>query len=138
MADQPLVLYDGVCGLCNRVVRFVLRRDKRGEFRFAPLQSEVGQELLRRHGHDPLQLQTVYLVLERGTPAERLLARSQAAQEICRRLGGIWRLCAVFNVLPRSWRDTLYDFVARRRYRWFGKYDACPLPTAEERERFIR
>ncbi len=137
MADQPLVLYDGVCGLCNRTVRFVLRRDKRGVFRFAPLQSDLGQELLQRHGRDPRELQTIYVVLERGTSAEHLLNRSAAAQEICRRLGGIWRLCAVFNVLPRSWRDALYDFVARRRYRWFGKYESCPLPRPEERERFL-
>ena len=134
---EPLVLYDGVCGLCNRTVRFVLRRDKRGVFRFAALQSELGQELLRRHGRDPRELQTVYLVLDRGEPTERLLSRSAAAQEICRRLGGIWRVCAVFNILPRSWRDALYDFVARRRYQWFGKYEPCPLPTAEEKGRFL-
>jgi predicted DCC family thiol-disulfide oxidoreductase YuxK len=136
-ANEALVLYDGVCGLCNRTVRFILRRDKRHVFRFAPLQSPLGEALLRAHGHDPRELQTVYLVLDRGEPSERLLSRSAAAQEICRQLGGVWRLCAAFKVLPRRWRDALYDFVARHRYRWFGKYETCPLPTPEERERFV-
>ena len=136
-ADHPVVLYDGVCGLCNRTVQFILRRDKRGVFRFAALQGPTGETLLRAHGRDARNLQTVYVVLDRGQPTERLLARSAAAQEIARRLGGIYRLALIFNVLPRRWRDALYDFVARRRYRWFGKYDSCPLPQPGDRERFL-
>jgi len=136
-SPHPVVLYDGVCGLCNRTVRFLLRHDKRGVFRFAALQGPTGAALLRAHGHDPRELQTVYLVLDRGLASERLLSRSAAAQEIARRLGGVYRLAVVFNVLPRRWRDALYDFVARRRYRWFGKYDTCPLPQPGDRERFL-
>jgi len=135
---NPILLYDGVCGLCNRFVRFVLKRDAADRFRFASLQSEFAAAILRRHGIDPQQLDTVYLVLDYGAAGERLLARNDAATAVLERLGGFWRLAAgLLRLLPRRIRDWRYDLVARYRYRVFGKYDACPLPKPRDRHKFL-
>jgi len=132
------VLYDGVCGLCNRMVRFVLRRDKQALFRFAPLQSPWAAQVLARHGAQPSGLDTFYIVIDGGGDEEKLLSRSDAVLYALRQLGGVWRVAAgAFRILPRPIRDWMYGAVARNRYRIFGKYEACPLPTAEERERFV-
>ena len=136
-ADAPIILYDGVCGLCNRLTRFVLARDPAGRFRFASLQSALAGEILTRHGRDPRDLDTLYLVLARGRPDERLLTKSDAALWILRELGGPWRTAAMLRVLPRWVRDLGYDVVARTRYRVFGRYDSCPLPDPSHRTRFL-
>jgi predicted DCC family thiol-disulfide oxidoreductase YuxK len=136
--DKLVILYDGVCGLCNRLVRFVLRRDRRDRFRFASLQSAFAGELLRRHGRDPGDLDTLYVVAGQGTAEEHLLARSAAVLHVLQEIGGGWRGTAVFlRLLPRPLRDWAYGRVARSRYRIFGKYDTCPLPTPEERAKFL-
>jgi predicted DCC family thiol-disulfide oxidoreductase YuxK len=135
--DMPLILYDGVCGLCNRLNRFVLARDPAGRFRFAALQSSLAREILTRHGRDPRDLDTLYLVLGRGRPDERLLRKSDAALWILRALGGPWRATAALGLVPRALRDLGYDVVARTRYRLFGRYDACPLPDPRHRARFL-
>jgi len=125
------------------MVRRTLRRDRDGVFRFAPLQGAAGRAILSRHGitlpaagsSDP---GTFYLVLDPGLPGERLLARSQAVHFILRHLSGFFVLPAtLFRWLPRRLRDALYDFVARHRYRLFGRYESRPLPTPEERARFL-
>jgi predicted DCC family thiol-disulfide oxidoreductase YuxK len=134
---QPVILFDGVCGLCNGAVRFVLRHDPAGRFRFAPLQSEFARTALDRHGADPSELSTVCLLLEPGTPRERLLAGSDAVLAAARELGGPWSLLALGRILPRALRDRAYRAVARNRYRWFGRYEACPLPGPDVRDRFI-
>jgi predicted DCC family thiol-disulfide oxidoreductase YuxK len=136
-AAAPLILYDGVCGLCNRLTRFVLERDPAGRFRFAALQSPLAHEILIRHGRDPRDLDTLYLVLARGRPDERLLRKSDAALWILRALGGPWRAAGVLRLVPRAVRDLGYDLVARTRYRLFGRYDACPLPDPRHRVRFL-
>jgi predicted DCC family thiol-disulfide oxidoreductase YuxK len=136
-ADAPIILYDGVCGLCNRLNRFVLARDPAGRFRFASLQSTVAAEILGRHGRDPQDLDTLYLVLAPRRPDERLLRKSDAVLWIVRELGGLWRLSGVLRLLPRVVRDAGYDVVARARYRVFGRYDACPLPDPRHRARFL-
>jgi predicted DCC family thiol-disulfide oxidoreductase YuxK len=137
-ANGPVLLYDGVCGLCNRAVRFVLRRDRRRMFRFAALQSAFAAALLARHQRDPEELSTVVVVLRPGASDEQLLTRSDAALFIAHQLGGFWKLFAGFGrVLPRAFRDAVYNLVARWRYRLFGKYDVCPLPRPEDRARFI-
>jgi predicted DCC family thiol-disulfide oxidoreductase YuxK len=136
-ADGPIILYDGVCGLCHRLNRFVLARDPAGRFRFAALQSAPAREILARHGRDPLDLDTLYLVLGHGRPDERLLGKSDAALWILRELGGVWRAAAMLRVLPRWLRDPAYDVVARTRYRLFGRYEACPLPDPRHRARFL-
>jgi predicted DCC family thiol-disulfide oxidoreductase YuxK len=136
--EQTILLYDGVCGLCNRLVRFVLQRDRRDCFRFASLQGEVARAILRRHGLRPGQLDTLYVVLHAGQEAELLLARSEAARYIFRRLGGFWAgLSRTLGVLPVALSDWGYNRVANQRYRVFGKYDACPLPEAKDRHKFL-
>jgi predicted DCC family thiol-disulfide oxidoreductase YuxK len=133
----PLILYDGVCGLCHRLNRFVLARDPAGRFRFAALQSSLAREILARHGRDPGDLHTLYLVLGHGRADERLLRKSDAALWILRALGGPWRGAAALRVLPAGLRDLGYDLVARTRYRLFGRYDTCPLPDPRHRARFL-
>lgn len=137
MAAPAIVLYDGVCGFCNGVVRFVLRRDPSGRFRFASLQSAYARDVLRRHGRSPDALDTFYLVRDPGTPAERVIARSDAALALLGALGGAWSVLAALRVLPRAVRDVVYGLVARNRYRIFGRLDACELPRPEWRDRFI-
>jgi predicted DCC family thiol-disulfide oxidoreductase YuxK len=131
-AEHPIVLFDGVCNLCNGVVRFVIDRDPRARFRFASLQSELGRGLLRHHGLDPEALDAVMLVDGEGAHV-----RSTAALRIARGLRAPWPWLAPLALVPRVLRDAVYDFVARHRYRWFGKRDACALPTPEQRARFL-
>jgi predicted DCC family thiol-disulfide oxidoreductase YuxK len=130
-----VIFYDGVCGFCDRTVRFVLRRDDQARFRFAPLQSDYAAAVLARHGRDAAGLDTVALLLDAGTERERLLVRSDAVLAILRRLGGVWTPLAGLRWLPRRWRDAAYDAFARRRYRWFGRFETCPLPPPALRAR---
>jgi predicted DCC family thiol-disulfide oxidoreductase YuxK len=132
-----LILYDGVCGLCNRSVRFVLKHDRGGIFRFASLQSAAAREILARHGLTPDALDTFYVVADFGLAGERVLSRSAAAIYTAETLGGVWKAATLLRLLPRRVRDWAYDMVARHRYQVFGKYDACPLPEARYRKRFI-
>lgn len=133
-----IILYDGVCGLCNRFVRLILRLDKRDVFRFASLQSPFAAGILHRHSVNPLQLDTVYLVRNYESANEQLLARDQAVAVILRQLGGVWRICASFsNLLPQRFRQWLYNLIARSRYRIFGKYQSCPLPDEKTRGKFL-
>jgi predicted DCC family thiol-disulfide oxidoreductase YuxK len=127
-----VVLFDGVCNLCNGAVQFLLRRDRRRRFRFAALQSAAGQALLRQHGMATDSLETI-VVLEGG----RARVRSAAALLLARRLPWPWPLLAIFTVCPRPLRDALYSFVARHRYRWFGRRESCMLPTPETADRFL-
>lgn len=137
MADSanPILLYDGVCGLCSRLVQFVLKRDASGHFRFASLQSDFASRILRQHGFDPDDLDTVYLVEE---PGEYLTARSDAVISVLRKLGGFWRAAAVLlRALPKWMRDWGYNVIARNRYRIFGKHDSCFLPDKKFQDRFV-
>lgn len=130
--DGPLVLYDGQCGLCNRSVQMILRHDRRGTFRFAALQSELGQALLRRHGLPAGAIDTVVLVDD-----GEAFTRSRAALRIAGKMDRPWPLMRAFGIVPRPLRDVVYDWVARNRYRWFGRTDACMLPPPEVRARFL-
>jgi predicted DCC family thiol-disulfide oxidoreductase YuxK len=132
-----LVLYDGVCGLCDRLLQFLLRHDRRRVFRFAALQSDVGRSLVRRHGGDPDAITTLYVVADYERAAARAFTRSDAALFVAGELGWPWRLARVLRVVPRPLRDVAYDAVARRRYRLFGRFDQCQIPTPEFRSRFI-
>lgn len=129
--DAPVLLFDGVCNLCNATVRTVVRYDDRGVFRFAPLQSPVGEELLRRHGLPTDEYDSVVLV-----EAGKTYIRSTAALQVCRRLGLPWSLLASLFVVPAPLRDPFYDLIARTRYRLFGRTDECQVPSPEVRERF--
>ena len=135
--SNPIILYDGVCGLCNRLVQFVLKRDQRDYFRFASLQSNMASTTLQRHDRDPHDLDTVYVVVDYGQPAECLLARSDAIMFLLNRLGGVWKLATLGKVLPRSLRDAMYELVATNRYRVFGKFESCMLPEPKHRAKFL-
>jgi len=137
-SGAPIIFYDGVCGLCNRFVRFVLRRDPAGRFRFASLQSAFAGEILKRHGKDPHELDTVCVVVDFGEPSEHLLIKSRAVLFVLAEIGGSWRGAArALGIFPLSVLDAGYDVVGRLRYRLFGRYDSCPLPQPGDRGRFI-
>ena len=127
-----VVLFDGVCNLCNGWVRFVVRRDPGLRFRFASLQSVFGAELLRRHGLPADYLGSI-LLLEDGA----LFSKSDAVLRIARRLRWPWPVVSVLGVVPRAMRDVVYDWVARNRYRWFGKRETCMLPSPQDARRFL-
>lgn len=135
MAD--LVLYDGVCGLCNRFNQFILKRDSTDRFRFASLQGALAHELLRRYGRDASDLDTVYVVTNFGEPGEALLSRARAVLFVLDALGRVWRLARVLRALPTGVVDALYDWVARHRYQWFGRFDACAVPPQRHRAKFL-
>ncbi len=129
----PILLFDGVCNLCNGAVQFILRRDPAKRFRFAALQSPVGEQFLREHGIEPGRLDTLVLV-EGG----RAYLRSTAALRVARRLSGPWPLLYyLFIWLPRPLRDLAYNLVARNRYRLFGEREECMVPTPDLRARFL-
>lgn len=131
------MLYDGVCGLCNRLVQFILKRDVNGRFRFASLQSEFAETLLKRHGADSRDLDTFYVVIDYGQPGEHVLMRSDAILHVVKTLGGVWALAGVGRILPRGLRDGMYKLVARNRYRVFGKHESCMLPEPQHRAKFL-
>lgn len=128
------MLFDGVCNLCNGGVRFIVRRDPRGRFRFAPLQSEVARELMGRAGIDAAAAPDSMIVVEGG----RAMVRSAAALRIAGGLRWPWPALGVLWLVPRPLRDWVYRVVARNRYRWFGRQDECMLPTPELEARFLR
>jgi len=128
----PVLLFDGVCNLCNASVQWVLLHDRKGIFRFAALQSETGQELLRIWGRSTQDFDSVVLV-----DGERLLLHSDVPLEIVRRIGGLWQLLYVFKIIPRPIRDAMYRWIARNRYRWFGRRESCMLPRSEWKDRFV-
>jgi predicted DCC family thiol-disulfide oxidoreductase YuxK len=134
---NPIVLYDGVCGLCNRAVQFLLRRDRQDRFRFAPLQSDFAITLLQRHGIDHTKLDTVYAVVNHGEDNEQLLAKGDAFLLFAKVLGGIWNVARVGRVIPRPVRNWLYDLVAANRYRVFGKAESCMLPDPASKHKFL-
>jgi predicted DCC family thiol-disulfide oxidoreductase YuxK len=135
---STVLFYDGVCGLCGRLVKFLLARDHAGRIRFAPLQGEVARETLVRYRRSPDDLETLYIVADWKQPHERLLWRSRAVLYALDQLGGRWRVVArIGRMVPSPLADLLYLAVARIRYRVFGRYDACPLPPVEWRARFL-
>jgi predicted DCC family thiol-disulfide oxidoreductase YuxK len=127
-----VILFDGECNLCNGFVGFVLPRDPAAHFKFASLQSSFGQDLLTGHDLPANTLDSVVLVDE-----GKVYIRSTAALRIVRRLSGLWPLLYLLILVPRPIRDAVYDFIARHRYRWFGKRESCLLPTPENRKRFL-
>jgi predicted DCC family thiol-disulfide oxidoreductase YuxK len=136
-AGRHLVLYDGVCGLCNRLLQFLLRHDDHGVFCFASLQSATGKATVARWGGDPEALSSFYVVADFRTPGARVFTRSDAALFVAGQLGWPWQAMRAGTILPKALRDRLYDVVARTRYRVFGRLEQCLLPHPEFRSRFI-
>ncbi len=132
MDERPIILFDGVCNLCVGSVRFVIERDRGGRFRFASLQSEAGREIVERC-NDARDVPDAMGLVEGG----RISWKSEAALRIARGLKWPWNLFAVFLIVPRFVRDGVYDFIAARRYRWFGKRETCMVATDDVRKRFL-
>ncbi len=131
-AGPPVLFFDGVCNLCNRTVSFVMEHDRSGRIRFASLQSAYAEQVLRPLGIEPGCLESI-VYLHKG----QALRRSDAVLAICRDLRAPWRWLQIFWIMPRPLRDILYGWVARRRYKWFGKRPSCRIPTPAERDRFL-
>jgi predicted DCC family thiol-disulfide oxidoreductase YuxK len=132
-----LVLYDGICGLCSRLVQFLLAHDQRAVFNFASLQSPTGQAVVKQVGGDVHQLTTFYVFANYRTPDARVLKKSDAALFVAGELGWPWRSVRLLRFLPKAFLDLAYDVVARSRYRVFGRYEQCQLPPPEFRSRFV-
>lgn len=130
--DGPVLLFDGVCNLCNGLVRWVVERDPGGTFRFASLQSAAGQAILEAHGLPTDDFETFVMV-----EGDRYYTKSAAALRVLRRLGLPYALAYAFVAVPRPLRDRVYDFVADRRYGWFGRRDSCMVPGPEIEARFL-
>lgn len=130
--SSPVLLFDGVCNLCNASVQWVIRHDPKAVFRFASLQSEAGQALLQKFNLPTDELNTVVLV-----DGGKVYTRSDVPIQVGKKLGGWWHLLQMFFIIPRPLRNAVYDWIARNRYRWFGKKEECWLPTPELRERFL-
>ena len=129
---QNLILFDGVCNFCNSAVQMVIEIDRQKIFKFAAIQSELGQQLYRQHGLDPIDIQTLMLV-----DGERVLTKSDAVLEVLARLDGGWQLLAGFRAMPQPLRDWAYSEFACQRFVLFGRRDTCMVPTPELQERFI-
>lgn len=136
--NELIVFYDGICGLCNRLVQFLLKRDRHDRLRFASLQSDFASKVLGRHGIDPRDLDTVHVVENYEQGGERVFNRSDAILRASRELGGLWGVAAnIGGLVPRAIRDLFYRFVANNRYRVFGKYETCMLPELKHRAKFL-
>jgi len=131
MKAAPVLLFDGVCNLCNGAVQFVLKHDTKKVFRFASLQSDVAERLLQQYGH--LKKFSSVVLLENG----QLFQKSNAVLKVAKHLPWYWQWAQVFWIIPRFMRDAVYDWIAENRYKWFGKRETCMVPTPELRQRFL-
>ncbi len=132
MENHPILLFDGVCNLCNGAVRFIIERDSAAAFRFASLQSEAAKQLLGQFPEAPRDISTIVLIEH-----NRLYTKSDAALRAARHLPGAWPALYGLIIIPRPIRNAAYDWIARNRYQWFGKKDQCMIPTPELKERFL-
>lgn len=132
MEEGPVIVFDGICVLCSRSAQFVLRHDRRARFRLAAVQSEAGGALCRQHGVNATDPETMILI-EDG----RAFQMSEAALRICSGLGWPWRAFGLLRIVPRPIRDAIYRWVARNRYRWFGRRETCWLPDEAMRGRML-
>ena len=129
---HSIILFDGVCNLCNGAVNFVIKRDPRNVFKFTPLQEKQGILLLKKHAIDAQNLDSIVLI-ENGN----VYIKSSAALRIARKMSNLWPLFFVLLIIPRFIRDGVYDFIAKNRYKWFGKKEQCMIPTPGLREKFL-
>jgi predicted DCC family thiol-disulfide oxidoreductase YuxK len=132
MNDHPIILFDGICNLCNSSVQYVIKHDPLALFRFASLQGETGKQLLKQYGLPENELNSFVLILE-----NKAYTRSSAALIVAKQLTGITKLLYGFIIVPLFIRNAVYDLIAKNRYKWFGKKDSCMIPTAELKSRFL-
>ena len=130
--QKSILLFDGVCILCNGAIQFVITRDRKNKFMFASLQSASGQDLLLKFGLNISNFDSFVLVTN-----EHYYTKSTAALKVAQELGGMWQMLYIFIIVPKFIRDGIYDFVSRNRYKWFGKKDHCMLPTPALKEKFL-
>lgn len=131
--DKKIILFDGVCNLCDSVVQFVIKHDKKDVFRFVPLQSELGLTIIKYVGIDTSKMDSIILY----EPFTNYYYKAQAAIKIAKHLGGIYRLLNVFSLLPKTISNSIYDYIAGNRYKWFGKKESCMIPTPELKAKFL-
>jgi predicted DCC family thiol-disulfide oxidoreductase YuxK len=131
--NKKIILFDGVCNLCNSAVQFVIKHDKKDVFRFVALQSELGQEILAYIGIDSKNIDSIILY----EPGVAYYYKSSAAIEIAGSLGGFWHFGTVFRIIPTGMRNYLYDYIAKNRYEWYGKKESCMIPTPELKAKFL-
>ena len=132
METRAIILFDGVCNLCNGAVNFVIKRDKRSVFKFATLQSERAKNLMSEGEFQNEDLRTFILLLN-----DRFYTRSTAALKVCRYLSGLWPLMYGFMIVPKFIRDFIYNIISKNRYKWFGKRESCMVPTTELKSKFL-
>ncbi|AXT59757.1 DUF393 domain-containing protein [Aquimarina sp. AD10] len=130
---EKIILFDGVCNLCNSAINFIIKRDKKGIFRYASLQSEIGEKLIADRNIDISKIDSILLI----DPKIAYYHKSTAALHIAKELSGLYPILSVFLILPKFFRDWIYDIVAKNRYKWFGKKESCMIPTAELKALFI-
>jgi len=130
--NNPIILFDGVCNFCNSAINFVLKQDKKGIFRFAPLQSEAGQKLLQEHNLSTKEFDS-FVLIDNG----KVYKKSAASLRVMNRLPWYWKEAQILRIVPTVFRDAIYDFIASNRYKWFGKKDQCMIPTPEMRSKFL-
>ena len=131
--DKKIILFDGVCNLCDATVQFIIKRDKKDVFRFVALQSELGQEIINYIGLDTSKTDSIILY----EPGHAYYYKAEAAIRIAKALGGIAGLLGIFSVLPNWLSNKVYDYIARNRYKWYGKKDECMIPTPEMKAKFL-
>jgi len=131
--DKKIILFDGICNLCNASVQFVIKHDSKDVFRFVSLQSDLGQRILKHIGLDAKHIDSIVLY----EPGIAYYYKSAAAVEIAKNLGGFFHIGTLFRLIPNGIRDSLYDYIARNRYKWYGKNDHCSIPTPELKSKFI-
>lgn len=132
-SEKKIILFDGVCNLCNRSIQFVIKRDTNDEFRFATLQGKIGQRLAQERNIDISKVDSIILI----EPGVAYYTKSTAALKIGQSFGGFWKMIRVLNLIPSTLRDIVYDWVAKNRYAWYGKQDACMIPTPELQAKFL-
>ena len=131
--NNKIILFDGVCNLCNSSVQYVIKRDKSNTYRFAALQSEIGKKLVEERGIDTSQIDSIILI----EPGVAYYTKSTAAIKIAQSFGGAWQLTSVFEWVPEKLRNWVYDYIAKNRYKWYGKKDSCMIPTPELKSKFL-
>ena len=131
--DKKIILFDGVCNLCNSAIQYIIKHDKKDVFRFVALQSELGQQILKHIGINTINIDSIILY----EPGIAYYYKSSAALEISRSLGGLFHFGTVFRIIPSGIRNNLYDYVAKNRYKWYGKKEICMIPTKQLEAKFL-
>lgn len=132
MKERKIILFDGVCNLCNSSVNFIIDRDKSNQFKFASLQSEAGKSFLRSFNIENVKLETLFFLY-----GNKCYDQSTAVLKVVKYFPGLWKLFYIFIIIPKPLRDFFYKIIAKNRYKWFGKKDSCRVPTPELKEKFL-